>query len=371
MRKFFTKLLRPEEESVITRRFALSVAAIYSILIIAMASAYNIVVSRNAAILREALMANNEGTLLDRVEIPVEQFRYSGVDSLKKLTRAIKTNCAPERDFLYVLVFSRTEDENYFKVAKKVPARNDFTVDVEEQSVVKEKKDVNYLKKAQLHGVVEPKIYNERNYYWQNVYYPYAIGKRTYVIQFMINAAPTQVAVNNYARSVRRMRLAISILTVLLVVAVIAVTLVVTRNYSLLIRNLSRYMKRAAGGDFDVNLNVTADPELGDLAQSFNVLVEELKDRSARESEEDLFKTGVSLLKENRLDESISVFRTLMLVRPESFGSVFNLAVAYAKTGNYRESLAMFQKAGEMNPDDELTPRYIEKVRRLMKSDGS
>ncbi len=371
MRELFKKLLRPGDESVITRRFALTVAGIYAVLIVAMAAAFNVVVSRNTAILRDTLMANNEGTLLDRVEIPVEQFRYSGVNSLNELVRAIEINCTPERDFLYALVFSRTEDENYFRVAGKIPIKRHFTVDIEDRAIVKEKKEVNYLKKALFHGIVEPVMYRDRNFYWQNVYYPYKIGKRTYVIQFMVNAAPTQVAVNNYSRSVRRVRLAISILSLFLVLAVVAVTVVVTQNYSLLIRNLSRYMKRAAEGDFEVNLNITADPELGDLAQSFTVLVEERKDRSPRESEEDLFKTGVFLLKENRLDESISVFRTLILVMPESFGSVFNLAVAYAKTGNYPESLAMFQKAREMNPEDELTGKYIGKVQRLMGGNGS
>jgi tetratricopeptide (TPR) repeat protein len=79
----------------------------------------------------------------------------------------------------------------------------------------------------------------------------------------------------------------------------------------------------------------------------------------------DIFKFGVSLLKEHRLDESIALFRTLTILKPEGFGGYFNLGVAYAKKGRYAESIEMFKRALQANPRHELTLQYIEKVKHL------
>jgi tetratricopeptide (TPR) repeat protein len=140
-------------------------------------------------------------------------------------------------------------------------------------------------------------------------------------------------------------------------------------------------MKKAAGGDLEVSLNPTEDVELNQLAQSFNTLIDELKDRtekavqdaeSAQDTEEAgaIFKTGVSLLKENRLEEAIAIFTTLTIIKPNGFGSFFNLGVAHAKKREYGKAIRMFEEAQRINPQFEVTAAYIEKVKRLQNPDA-
>jgi tetratricopeptide (TPR) repeat protein len=134
-------------------------------------------------------------------------------------------------------------------------------------------------------------------------------------------------------------------------------------------------MRKAAEGEFNVSLKETKDNDLNELALSFNTIVSELKglkekenlvkDIENKDSLNDLFKFGVNMLKENRFDDSINIFKTLTMLKPDGFGSFFNLGVAYAKKKEYNASLAMFGMALESNPDHEHTINYIEKVKRL------
>ena len=89
------------------------------------------------------------------------------------------------------------------------------------------------------------------------------------------------------------------ILTIILIVAVTVITVIFIQNYSLLIKNLSVYIDKAAKGDLDININTTDDRELNELANSFNSLIHELKGKSVNEPVGDLFKLGVKNLKEN------------------------------------------------------------------------
>ncbi len=83
----------------------------------------------------------------------------------------------------------------------------------------------------------------------------------------------------------------------------------------------------------------------------------------------DIFKFGVTLLKENRLEDAAALFTTLTFLKPEGFGSYFNLGVIYARRKDYAKSMDMFQRALQANPGNELTMQYIEKIRKLQYGD--
>ena len=194
------------------------------------------------------------------------------------------------------------------------------------------------------------------------------------------------------------------------------------QNYSLFLKSLAGYFGRASRGDLAVNISAPDDDEMQELAASFNGLIEEmrvLKEREkavseraaeeiisagklsderaadkkaaderaaeakvaeARAAEEkiaagniadekdpvdDMFRMGVQKLKDGNLEDAVHVFRALQLMRPESFGSYFNLGVAYAKMRSYDASLEMFDRALELNPAHELAKGYIDKVKQL------
>ena len=145
-------------------------------------------------------------------------------------------------------------------------------------------------------------------------------------------------------------------------------------NFSLLIKNLAAHMKKAATGE-EISLDTIDNDELNELAISFNDIVSGLKELKEKDkiiteleknhSFDDLFKFGVNLLKENELDNSIALFKTLTILKPEGFGGYFNLGVAYAKKKDYHTSLEMFGKALNSNSDHELTQKYIDRINRL------
>jgi len=94
-----------------------------------------------------------------------------------------------------------------------------------------------------------------------------------------------------------------------------------------------------------------------------------LADLENKDTLGDIFKFGVTLLKENRLDDAAALFTTLTFLKPEGFGSYFNLGVIYARRRDYAKSMDMFERALQANPGNELTKQYIEKIRKLQYGD--
>lgn len=377
-----------EKRPIISRRFIITISVIYSLLIIATAAAFHITAHKNAAILRDALATLGQDLLLSRVEGHVNHLRSVTASTLGEIREALRSNPAAHADLHAVILFTKTADENYFRIADTLVFNRDLKLELTRSAVVREKKEISYLKRGLLQRAVDPDIYSQGPYSWQNVFYPYEIGKKKAVLQFMASAARTREIIENYGEGSEKTRRFMAIFTVFLVFAVILLSVLFVQNYSLLIRNLSRYMKKAADGDLDVSLHPAEDVELNQLALSFNTLIEELKDKTARgqeataqagpspaqetpepEGHGTIFSTGVALLKENRLDEAIAIFTTMTIIKPNGFGSYFNLGVARAKKREYDAALAMFEKAREINPSYEVTASYIDKIKRLREPD--
>jgi len=381
IKDIFRKKTDPERRSIISRRFIIAISVIYSALIIAVAVSYHVVTHKNADTLRDALITQNRDFLIKKVQDCVGRLKSKNSASPEDMKKEFSNCNTDSGDLLAVITFTKTNDENYYRIADTLFFHDNLRLNLKRSAVVREQKEINYLKKGILHTDVDPEIYSESGYYWQNVYTPYEIGNRKAVIQFMVSASRTQEVIDNYAESIQGTRTFIILLTVILVIAVVVLSIIFVHNYSLLLRNLSGYMKKAADGDLEVSLNPTEDVELNQLAQSFNTLIDELKDRTekavqdaepAQDTEEAgaIFKTGVSLLKENRLEEAIAIFTTLTIIKPNGFGSFFNLGVAHAKKREYGKAIRMFEEARRINPQFEVTAAYIEKVKRLQNPDA-
>ncbi|HPL16668.1 MAG TPA: tetratricopeptide repeat protein [Spirochaetota bacterium] len=394
-----------KKRSVISRRFIIAISAIYSALIIATSVSFHVIMAGNAGILKDALISNSRDLYLGKIDILAERLKLRNATSIDAVKNELRDYNDSAGDILGVIIFSKTEDENYFRIADALLFHEDLDLAITRSEVVRELKDINYLKMGLLHSAVDPDIYSQSGYTWQNVYYPFEIKNKKAVIQFLVSAARLQATIDSYAASTGNTRIFNIIFTIVLIIAVIVLSVIFLQNYSLLISNLSSFMKKAADGDLDVSLNQTADDELNQLALSFNTLIDELKEKTVRVTPEpepqpgqaeqapegqeepgekpqqaaeppaendsmgEIFTTGVSMLKDNRLEEAIAIFLTLTIMKPGGFGSYFNLGVAYAKKRDYDRAIAMFEEAARINPTFEVTARYIEKVKKLRDPD--
>ena len=356
-------------DSRISRAFITSTALIFALLIITAAVSFNYYMRKHSFLLHDVIIDINSGMLLEKIGVVMDRLRIDETEEITDIKKILADYCTEEKGFLCVIIYTKTSDDNYFRVADMVKPSSSIALDLEKKSLVKEIKKDNYLKKALHRSIVEPKFYSQNNLNWQNVYSPYRADDRTLVLQFLMSADRARSALDIFGRSYRESRIIFSAASGVLALAVAIISILFSHNFTLLIRNLSAYMSKAASGDLEVNLNTTDDQSLNQLAQSFNSLIDELKDKSGRPSGDpygDMFREGVARLKEEKVEEAMAIFTTLSIMRPEGFGSFFNLGVAQAKLKNYPLSLKMFKRAKELNPEHELTDRYIEKVERLL-----
>ncbi len=355
-----------KKDSSFSRKFIITVGIIYSLLIIFFALSFNIIITNNSNLLRDTVISNNSSLLIERSRLAIESIENGKKGAMNDIRDSLKKYCTGERGFFKILIFSKTQDDNYFKLIESVEVGGNIDIDIAGGSTVSEEKDKNYLKSGLIKETAEPRLYTKNGVYWQNVYHPYKINNTSYVIQFMMSASRTFGVINSYYESMKKLRWISIAACVILVLSVGALTVIFVQNYSLLIRNLSAYMDKAAKGDLNFNIKTTDDRELNELALSFNSLIEELKEKSSQDPHGSLFKLGVEKLKDNSLDDSIALFRTITLLNPEHFASFFNLGVAFAKKKNYEFSLKMFRKSMAINPSYELTAKYIEKINRII-----
>ncbi len=364
-----------EGRSTLSRRFIIAISILFSLFILALSISFQVAMNKNAAILRSALAAQNSAVFTGTIGPIFEQIQSDRIKSVRDVTDVLRARRHVAGDLLMVNIFMRSTDENFFRVADTVSFRDDLSPEIEKSALVKEGKAINYLKMGLLNPAVDPDIYSRNGYFWQNVYFPLEIAKRRSVVQCRVSVSETWHAIGAYLEETRGIRIFMAVLAILVIGSVIALSVVLAHNYSLLINNLSAYMKKAAEGDLDIALHESGDADLDRLALSFNALVEEMKDRPARSMPPEadtgaFFTTGVALLKENRLDEAIALFHAITRIKPLGFGSYFNLGVAYAKKGEYDRAEEMFKEALAVNPSYRLSAEYIEKIVKLRERHG-
>ena len=354
-----------KRRSAVSTRFIIYTAIVYSLIIIVIVLSFAYLLKINSDILKEIVLKNDDTYFIKKSGLIVERLKDKErkIKNLKDISNAIKKYCLKDNDFLYVLIYSKTADENFFKIQKQIPLNNAFKINVSDKKIVQEKKDYNYLKIALTKPVIDPVIYSSDNIYYKTVYYPYTLNENSYVIEFIVSSSEIVTTLNYYSEKINNIKKYSIIVSACAVILVIIITLLFNYNFSLLVKNLSGHLKKAAEGSLEGGISSGKDDDLDDLAMSFTGIISELKSRKDLSGE--LFKTGVELLKQENYSDAIAVFKTLTIVNPNAFGSFFNLGVAYAKKKQYEISLAMFEKALYLNPGHTLTLDYVSKVKRL------
>jgi tetratricopeptide (TPR) repeat protein len=399
-------------KSGISRKFVFFVLSVFLLSILLIAVSFRYVISENAGLVRSRLMASSEELLLERTGAIMEKVKSANYRTPADFSAALKRAVAAEPSILHILVFARTADDDYYRVLDKVPLNAAFRVEAEVKSVVALEGENEYLKRGVYAAAVDPSVYASGAFTWRNVYHPYSLNRRNLVVAFMASAGRTASALADYDRSISGIKRNVIIINIAAALLVFLAVGLFIQNYSLFLKNLAGYFGRASRGDLAVNISAPDGDEMQELAESFNGLIEEmrvLKERERAVSEkaaadkiagdkaveerapeeksreenaageetaeetaavekdpvDDMFRMGVQKLKDGNLEDAVHVFRALQMIRPESFGSYFNLGVAYAKMRSYDASLEMFDRALELNPAHELARGYVEKVKQL------
>ncbi|MDY6932902.1 MAG: tetratricopeptide repeat protein [Spirochaetota bacterium] len=360
-------------------KYVFNIALLYSLLIIISSLSFHYILKKNSRLLRETTLRNNEHLLLEKTGLIIDRLADDNIKSLKALSSKLKGYCSGDENLLYILIFSQSEDEAYFKMIKKIANNPAFDIGIKGRQRVKEDRAINYLQKGMFGEIADEKIYSSNGLYWRNVYHPFKIRNKTLVIEFIVSTSMTMNSINEYYTTLNKTNRYIIIISAIIIVIAFIITFLFTHNLSLFIKGLSQHIKDAADGKLDVQLNPTIDEDFSEIALSFNNLIVKLKELTEKEkSTEDIehsdplseaFSYGVAFIKEKRIDDAIAIFKTLTILKPEGFASLFNLGVAYAKNRDYNNALLSFRKAMEFNPDHELTLKYIEKVGLLQRRD--
>ena len=219
---------------------------------------------------------------------------------------------------------------------------------------------------------VDTEIRSKNGHAWQNVFFPLPGDKKNHLVMMQSPAYNALAILRKFEESSNTMKIRVLIITSISMVVVIFLVLLFTHNITMFVDNLSGSMRKAAEGDLSVTLNPHADRDFSKLATSFNTLIEELRSRekdieelNQKDDLSDIFKMAVSTLKTGQIENAITLFNTVIILKPDSFGSFFNLGVAYARIREYEKSADMFNRALEINPEHQLTMSYIEKVKAI------
>lgn len=355
-----------------SRNLLIGILSVFLLCVAILIISFYIIIEKNSKLL-EAFISRTaqENALLvsTRFVEHIKNFRFS---TFEKLESELRKSISFETSILGIIVFGRTSDEGYFRVLSKIVRNPSFRVPFDKSAIVTLESGNQYLQRGLIRPTVDPTIHMDGSFAWRNVYHPYNFQNYTVVLCVMVSSLGNLTALEDYNNSLSAIKKFLVIVYSIATVAVIGILVFFVYNYQLLLRHLAAAMQRAKAGDLSVNISVAGDDELSEIALSFNSLVEELKilkEQKINATDVKLlsviFKMGVEKLKKGEYEDAVHLFSTFILVRPESFGGIFNLAVANAKLRRYDESLRLFDRALEINPNHELAILYRRKVIEL------
>lgn len=276
-------------------------------------------------------------------------------------------------NILSSVIFSSTSDENFFRVRKIYYYQDGFSFPFKKGEKISDSEKNNYIKSGINNITTDHEIHKTGSYYWQNIYFPIKNGSKINVIQLTVSASYLNHVLKSFMTKLRSFRIKSTVVLISFAFIIFSISLLYIHNLTLFINSLTSVIHRAASGKTDIKMNENIDTDFENLAVSLNSLIGGIKEKdkiigemNGKIDTDNLFKKGVNLLKENRLENAACLFEIILEMKPDSFGINFNLGVINAKNKNYQDALIFFEKAQKANPEYEMTEKYIQKVRKKL-----
>ena len=102
--------------------------------------------------------------------------KLSNAEKTADISKVLKEICTEDIGFIDAVIYSKTEDENYFKALERLKI-SDVNFSIKSGDIVKESKDTNFLNKALIGEIIDPEIYSSGSFSWQNSYFSFGNKK--------------------------------------------------------------------------------------------------------------------------------------------------------------------------------------------------
>lgn len=358
--------MKPMRSGSLTFIIALALSASLTLAAIAGISGYGI---RAAA--RDVSRASHEAfreSLYSRAAIFFAALSDPAAKDVREAAGRAQQLLSLDATALSAVIFTRTGDESYFRAAEILEFNASRKFPFTRGSELREESGI--IRKGLYEITVDTAVTTADGLHFMSVYGPVRLERGEAVVQLSFSVDPSRArAAAAGAERIRRLLLIASIIGVLLL---LGITIAEAAAVSSLMKGLTVVVKEAAGGETAVRMDPAVDRDIVELAESFNMLIGELREKDrkvaelgARDSGAELFKSGVAAFKENRADDAEALFRSHLLLRGGSFGSCFNLGIIKARRRQFAEALSYFEQAAALNPDNAQTAEYIQKVKRM------
>lgn len=354
------------------KKFAIVFTSINALLILALTAIYIFQLNKNKEFIKKIIFEKSHYTATEKVETIKKIINRSEYKTYKDFYKELKSLSENDNQILNIAIFTKTLDENFFRVKSIIKLNKNIKLPFRKNQKIGEKSNENFIKKGRYELTLDPSLYSQEVLFWHNVYCPKTINNKRYVLKFSINTTSIVNSLSSYIDNEKINRNFIIITALSFIFILLIISILYANSHSAFINRLTSFVEKASHGNLEISINEKANADITKLANSFNTLIDDLKEKEKKinnlenkDNLSDIFKAGVKFLKINKIDQSISIFKTLTIIKPNGFASYFNLGVAYIKNKNFDKSIMMFEKALELNPEHIDTKACLEKANKL------
>lgn len=354
------------------KKFSIFFTSINAITILILTSIFIYQINNNNLFLKETLISNNKKYTLNKTNYIHSYLSLFKLDSLKDLKRQLRSILKKDSEILNISIFSKTSDENYFKVKSTLKIHSLFKIPYKRNQIVNNESQTTFLKEGIFQTTFDPNLYTDKKLFWHNIYTPIKLSNSTYVLKFAVNHSKTGNILKKHLENNKEKKELLSYTVIIFIILLLIVSLLYMNIHSVFVNKLAKFVEKASKGDLNLAINSNADNDMSKLANSFNTLIEDLKDKEKkiknlekREEYSEIFKHGVQQLKNKKYNDAITIFTTITILKPNGFASYFNLGIAYIKNKDFHKSIYNFNKALSLNPEHDITKNYLDKIYKM------